>query len=283
MEIRINGQAADITIDDEKTVGDIMTALDKWLANSGHRLSGLCIDGQRAQTSSLEDFFSRGIDSVKTLDISTNSLPELAVQSIYSLLSDIQEYETLKFEDKNNYLQSWNESAQAKFTAEQMPDLYDVFVNLFSGNIAAGIASSLAEERMREINDPLHEFLNLQSLVQDTCTRLADLALDIQTGKDGRAAQTIRIFSGVAEKILRILKQLDLQGYLSNSEIPPGKPINQIINGFGVLLNDLLQAYEKHDTVLVGDLAEYEAAPRLQELYTVVLKNCRTEAKRAEK
>jgi len=81
MEIRINGQDVDITIDSEKTIGEIIAGLDRLLANSGHRLSGLSIDGQAGDTSLLEQFFSREIDSVKTLDIYTKTIAELTAMS----------------------------------------------------------------------------------------------------------------------------------------------------------------------------------------------------------
>jgi hypothetical protein len=39
---------------------------------------------------------------------------------------------------------------------------------------------------------------------------------------------------------------------------------------FGAALKELLAAYEVRDAVLVGDLAEYELAPRLRGLYAAI-------------
>ena len=152
-----------------------------------------------------------------------------------------------------------------------MPDLYSFFVNSFSGSdINTRAVFSMTEERLREVKAPLAEFSNIKPVLEETCSRLENLALDIQTGKDSRSAQTIQLFSGVSEKILRILNQLDIQGYLSGK-----KQFSPIIGEFGNLVEELLSAYEKHDTVLVGDLAEYEAAPKLKELYSVITENSR--------
>jgi hypothetical protein len=179
----------------------------------------------------------------------------------------------LNFEEKKSFLSDWKDSPQAAFTKEQMPDLYSLFVNSFSGGeINCAALLSITEERLREINDPVLEISNLQQIVEETCSRLECLALDIQTGKDSRAAQTIQIFTSVSEKLLRILQQMDIQGLLSqkaNSE----KPVNMIIIEFGGLIKELLKAYEKHDSVLVGDIAEYEASVKLHELYTAILNN----------
>jgi len=274
MEIKINGHEADIALDNEKTIGDIIAGLDQWLAGSGHRLSGLSVDGHAADASRLDDFFSREIKTVKVLEIYTSSLAELAAESLLSLLADVQEYENLNFEDKNQFLENWKEKAQALFIKEQMPELYSIFVSSFTGQINPRVVFSITEERLREVKEPLPEFSNLRPLLEETYSRLTDLALDIQTGKEGRAAQTIQIFSNVAEKILRILRQFDIQGYLSRNT-NDDKSFDIIIDEFGNLVKNLLEAYEKHDTVLVGDIAEYEASPKLKELYTAITKNIR--------
>jgi len=233
--------------------------------------SGISVDGQSADVSQLEQIFSRDINTVKTIDVYTSSLASLTAESLESLYKDAQEFEKLNYEEKSSFLNKWKESPQAVFAAEQTPEIFNLFVNAFSGGeINTGMLISITEERLREVNDPVLEASNLKQIVEEICSRLNDLALDIQTGKDMRAAQTIQIFSSAAEKILRILRQMDIQGYLSQ-ETNNKKPLNILINEFGNLVNDLLDAYEKHDTVLVGDIAEYEASVKLRELYTAIL------------
>ena len=274
MDININGHAADVTLENEKTVGEVMASLDQWLAASGHRLSGISIDGQTAHTSLLDDFFSREINSVNKLDLYTSSLAELTAESLLNILYDIKEFEKLGFEEKKNFFSDWKKSAQANFIAEQIPDLYNIFTNSFSGgDINPGSLFSITEERLREVKDPMAEYLNIRPLLEDTCTRLSNLALDIQTGKDAQAARSIQLFSGVSEKILRIIRHLDMQGYLYNGANGE-KPFIKVIGEFGSLIKELLDAYERHDTVLAGDLAEYEAVPKIQELYNAIIKNC---------
>jgi hypothetical protein len=271
MKIRINGNAADITLENEKTVGEIIASFDLWLANSGHRLSGISIDGQNADASKLDEFFFRDINTVNVIDFYTSSLSQLAAENMAVLYNDAQRFEEMNFEEKKPFLNDWKNSPQAAFTNEQMPDIYGLFINSFSGGeINSETLISITKERMREINDPVSEISSLQQIVEETCSRLNDLALDIQTGKDLHAAQTIQVFTSISEKILRIFRQMDIQGYLSQKE-NAGKPVNKIIIEFGNLIKELLEAYERHDTVLVGDIAEYEASVKLNELYTAIL------------
>jgi len=163
-----------------------------------------------------------------------------------------------------------------------MPDLYSAFINSFQKNeINPRVVISMTEERLREIKEPMNEFAKIQPLLEETCERLVNLALDIQTGKDSRASQTIQLFSGISEKIIRIVKQFGIQGFISN-DTNGEKPLTLIMGEFGELINELSAAYERHDTVLVGDIAEYEAAPKLQELYSSIMKKSRQPAQ-AEK
>ncbi len=131
MEIKINGKDADITIDNEKTVGQVMVGIEQWLSGSGHIISGLVVDGKTADLSSLEDIFAKEIDILNTLDIITMSVTELSVMSLVNLLADIDEFEKLPFDGRNNFFTSWKESPQALFILEQMPDFFSFFENTF--------------------------------------------------------------------------------------------------------------------------------------------------------
>ena len=267
MEIKINGKTADITLENEKTVSDIISSLEQWITGSGHRISGLSIDGKLADSSALENIFSKDIDSVNTLELFTSSNADLTAESLLEILNDINEFQTLKHEDKSKFIEKWKQSPQVNFTIETMPDLYNVLLGAFTGTgLNLNSAFSITEERLREVKDPKAELDNLKPLLDETSTRLADLSLDVQTGKDARAAQTIQLFSGITEKMLRISNQFDIQGYLTETK----DHVSKIINELGNIIKELLDAYERHDTVLVGDLAEYEASGKLQELYSAL-------------
>jgi hypothetical protein len=266
MEIKINGHPADITIDKEKTIGDVMAGVENWLANSGHRLSGLSIDGEAANSTSLEDAFKKEINTIKVLDIYTSSVADLSIMSLVNLINDIDDYEALSFDEREGYLESWQQSPQAQFAFEQMRDLFEAYAGVFSNSgLTPQTLRAITEERMREVETPAEEFKNIKNLVEETCARLVDLPLDIQTGKDERAAQTIQLFSGIAEKIFRLYKQLNIQGYFES--VPD---ISSLLNDFNSSSRELLNAYEANDSVLIGDLAEYEISPKLQQLYNTI-------------
>jgi hypothetical protein len=271
MTISINGKKADITLESEKNLGEILAGLEQWLGDSGHRLSGLVIDGETIYAGSVADSFNRDIASIGSLDIRTNTLPELVSLALFRASEDLAEYENADFEEKQGIAEKWAERPQAGLLAEQMPEIHGLMLKTLSGE-GPGLRDlrGVIEERFRELRDPAAEMDRAGPLVAEIARRLEDLPLDIQTGKDARAVDTIRLFSGVTEKIFRLLNLLKVEGFPVDDIRIEDTPVSDYIPEFASALKELLEAYEQKDAVLVGDLAEYELAPRLRSLYGAV-------------
>jgi hypothetical protein len=271
MNITINGKPADIILEAEKNVGDVLAGLNGWFYGSGYRLSGLEIDGETADSASLETFFDRDLAKIRTLDVRTSSLWELTAEALIHTRNDSEDYENAGFEEKKGFGARWRQSPAALFLSEQGPEIYHWTEQTFSGgDPSPGELRGLLDERLRELGNPAGELNNAEPIITEIVRRLEDLPLDIQTGKDGRAVETIRIFSGIAEKIFRLFDLLKTGGLDTSAIKVDDIPIAGFIGEFGVALQELLAAYETRDAVLVGDLAEYELAPRLRKLYNAM-------------
>jgi hypothetical protein len=98
--------------------------------------------------------------------------------------------------------------------------------------------------------------------------RLEELPIDIQTGKDGRAAETVSLFSNIAEKLFRFFVIFQSRGEFIHTV--ESVPIQIFLEEFNTALKELLTAYSNKDVVLAGDLAEYELAPRFRAFYTAL-------------
>jgi hypothetical protein len=136
--------------------------------------------------------------------------------------------------------------------------------------ISASLILSLIDERIREIGDPVGEFVRIGSLVAGIGERLEELPLDIQTGKDGRAVETVTLFSNAAEKLFRLHFIFQSRGKFIDTI--NSVPVNDFFEDFNTALKELLAAFTGKDSVLVGDLAEYELAPRLRAFYAALKK-----------
>jgi hypothetical protein len=215
------------------------------------------------------------LDGIETLDIETSSLPLLMMEALMDSGHTIASYENASFEEQRRIGKDWEEGPSASFLAERIPDMFDCIARCFRGEgLTAQSLAALVEERLRELRDPLRELGGMESLVEGMAKRLEDLPLDIQTGKDGRAAETVQLFSNIAEKLFRIFSLLKLEGIITDTlriDAVPGEiSLNAFINDFSAALKELLAAYEVKDAVLVGDLAEYELAPRLRAFYSAI-------------
>jgi hypothetical protein len=79
------------------------------------------------------------------------------------------------------------------------------------------------------------------------------------------------LFSALAEKLFRLFNLLNREGLFSENITVGGESVAEYIGKFDSTLKDLIQAYGDQDTVLVGDLAEYELAPRLLQFYSALI------------
>jgi hypothetical protein len=271
MEITIDGKAADITLESEKNLGDLLGGLEQWLEGGGRRLRGVRLDGRDISADALAGFLDQNLQEIKTVAVKTVGWPELAAEALLYTLEDVDAWSRASFEDRDLILRGWRESAAARFLEEQIPDVFTgVEKSLGGRGLPPEGLKGFIEERLRELTEPYAELGNMETPVAAVAKRLEDLPLDIQTGKDGRAAETIQLFSRLAEKLFRLLYALESHGLSPKNCAIAALPLENFIEEFSAALKELMAAYEVKDAVLVGDLAEYELAPRLVSLYTTL-------------
>jgi hypothetical protein len=271
MEITIDGKSADIILEDEKNIGELLRGIGDWLSGSQYFLSGLSINGEPVNAASVTGVFDRPLDGIETLDIRTTGFLLLMAEALVNIRHDITAYGNAPFEDQKRLRREWENSPASSFLAERDPDMFDCVSRGFHGE-GPGIPAliSLIDERLRELRDPPLELLGMDVLIKATAKRLEDLPLDIQTGKDARAAETVQLFSNIAEKLFRLFSLLKLGGIVTDTLVIDTMPFNAFIEDFSAALKELVAAYEVKDAVLVGDLAEYELAPRLRTFYSAI-------------
>ncbi|MDR3116133.1 MAG: hypothetical protein LBU25_11520 [Treponema sp.] len=270
MDIFINEQPAGITLESEKTLGDVLAGIETWLGGSENRISGLRINGSIITGEFLAEVFVQDLKDIERLDITISTVPQLALEALCHSQELLRAYENRSFEDRHGIQNEWEASPAAHFLSEQIPDIYALLQKAFSGEMLLPEMYTLLDERIRELVDPRTEFHHASTLISGIAARLEDLPLDIQTGKDRRAAETVRLFSHTAEKLFRLLKLLKVQGLALETLSIDTLPFYEFIGEFSATLKELLAAYTAQDVVLIGDLAEYELSPRLLKLYTTV-------------
>ncbi|MDR0313722.1 MAG: hypothetical protein LBI14_08990 [Treponema sp.] len=273
MEISINGKLADIVLEKEEKVGDVLSGLENWLQGSGNRISGLAIDGLNISAEQVPEALAYKLSAHKAMDITIISWSELAIEALVQLKETCLHYNNSSFIEYSAIRKQWEESAAATFLYSEIREFHELAGLCFAGEgVSASNLLLFAEERIRELGDPERELENMEKPVSEIARRMEELPLDVQTGKDGKAAETIQFFTQMAEKLFRLLRVLKLRKPDFDSCQVEGLGIREFLNGFNTALGELTSAYKNQDAVLIGDLAEYEMAPRLLKLYSA-LKN----------
>ena len=193
MELYINGQKLDITLEGEKTVGDVLRSFEQTADQNRCATVGIVIDGKQIPAEDFDQAAKAPIESVKRIDLSV-----VAEDSV----------------------------AQAFKTAAS------------------------------EIND--------------TVELLKQIPVQFQSGGDSKAKASIARLADVVDNFCHIVALSTLFPQKFGAIKVDGKGLSAFFEDFMPVFNDLNQALTNGDTVMLGDLAEYEISPRLNALADAV-------------
>lgn len=112
-------------------------------------------------------------------------------------------------------------------------------------------------------NEILSSFQNQKTECEALSKELQELPVKLQSGKDIEATQLISKLADFIEKFCHTATLSALFADIYEKITIDGKTINDFFQDFSQILNDFEQAIASKDTVLMGDLAEYEISPRL--------------------
>ena len=93
MEIYINENKADITLDTEKILNDVLTGIENEITNSGAKIISINVDGENLNSKNFDDFAQKNIDEVNELRISSVYREEinLSFKNIKTAIEGIEE------------------------------------------------------------------------------------------------------------------------------------------------------------------------------------------------
>ena len=189
MDILINGNKIDYTIEKEKNLGEILGDIESLCEESGMTITGIRVDGSTFEADTLDPLFARDPSGISTIELDT-----INSQDIIGMLRDF-------------------------------------------GNRMSGFVPQLKE-----------------------------IPVQLQTGKDMTVLETIHRFSLDLQGLYQVLPLIPLAGLPGESSAVDGIPFGEYPSELAPVLSELIKALEIKDTVLAGDLSEYELAPRIERL-----------------
>ncbi len=277
MKININGKSIEYTLEEEKTAGDVLEGVTAWLEESGMLAAGIQLDGKDV-TIDEEDWKSTKIEDFENLDIRAVNYLEARVSQLqtardfFSLMRNAaynSDKDTLKelssgYKDVKKLLPHLLAEGTVNADSDMLDKpLEDAGFPPADGkecNFQAIAACTegvivLLNSRLQETAEPHKKALSTALSLASIAENLEETAVQLQTGKDKEAMSTIIVISELLQSLMRSL-----------SWLPPSENAKEISSQMSSMLSELETALQTSDTVLMGDLLEYEIKPWLQEL-----------------
>ncbi len=291
MRLTINGEQVSYSLEDERTLGEVVRGVQGWLAGAGFHVTRVTADGRELPVENARDWGSIDVTSCGELHVSATHTGEMKVEhwktlgtwlrmlqdelgpeaagpaanpaALAELLSDLPG--TLEGMRANPFA-SPGSPAVARFEAA------------FSGADAAAVAAwpperkreaagliaelrGQLDRRLADCAAPQEALKRCAAQVRDSMGRLPEVSVLLQTGRDRPAMEIVIQFSDVVQSLLALLPFL-----------PPDAERAKLLGELTPFLRDLVAAFDAKDSVLIGDLLEYEITPRIARLAPVLEK-----------
>jgi hypothetical protein len=283
----INGDQVSYALENEKTLGEVVRGVRQWLAAAGFHVSGMRADGRDLMQGEPREWEGIDVAAVGELGVAARHTADLRIEhwrtvqawlqmlaeelaaaggpagavGASSVLQDLLSNfpETLAGFQANPFLPPGS-TAVERFTA------------LFGGSDAAAVRSWPAERRaqaralVEEINgaltarladaqQPRAALARCAGRIRTLLGGLGEVSVLLQTGRDRAAMDIVIGFSDAVQGLLELLPFL-----------PPDTERARLIGELNPFLKDLVAAFDARDTVMIGDLLEYEISPRMERL-----------------
>lgn len=292
MQVLINQEEVDVKLESERTLGEVMDGIRRWLNDSQLYVTDVVVDDEDVQLDTPDSWATTDVDNVGLIEI--RALPAWEVRSrglqilvdYFSLLRD-----AIEQKDENQLTQL---ASEAKTIATTLPTYAPDLVNsekrddaffrvvdaqeVRDGRLPEAErhdellkyleqAVTLLKARTREIEEPFQEAAATAQMIRELVGAVNEVSVLLQRGEDKEAMDLIVRFTELLAKLLRIMPnvvRLDAEPRVTPEQLEQyGTELNAI-------LEELVGAFNTQDSVLIGDLVEYELVPKIEELLEYV-------------
>ncbi len=290
MEIMINNTVLDTTLEKEKYLGEVVEAITQWLAESNMNIKEIFQDGENLSMDQTGTWWNRNISEITKLDI-------VALTNFEKYTEDLQiVYQYITMLGKAVQSQNFPLAADLIIDSKIIGETLDYFFpkrghkGEYSSKLEKLIEKSsirkaqespenlelvefltktafLLQQRINEVTDPVGMLQASSQTLSDLIPEISNVSVLLQTGKDKQALNSVITFVELSENIIRLYSIIkETQAIDLNSITVDGIAFNSFYEDFNDILKELADAFESSDTVLIGDLLEYEIVPKIDTL-----------------
>lgn len=290
MILTLNNEPFDVTIENEKTLNELYSGLSQWLIESGLEITGLISDGIELKPGNRNDWGGNLLADIEKLDITAISGSDRYIsdlQTLYQYISLLQS----SIKGKNDSLTSdllnelpYISSTLDSFLSKKDQPQYGTH-NLLESiskfkednknesnllELLYNISQSL-NTRIKEVTSPFSEIKKTAELLKELIPQISDVSVMLQTGDDEKAMDSVLNFIELSEKMIRIFPILKEFGYTDISkESLDSVSFVDFYKDLNTILAELVDAFNINDSILIGDIMEYEIVPRVNKLLDFV-------------
>ncbi|MEI6385308.1 MAG: hypothetical protein WCQ50_01650 [Spirochaetota bacterium] len=291
MQLRVNGEPIPLAFGGDDSIGQVLSRADEVLEQTGSVIVGLSLDGQNVDPESFPTLRDRSISEAGIIDIIAQSSSDYRAKAI-DLFLDLLAIgaRAVKGEDElwAAFLDNVTEFVKdlsGLFPADELSFLKD-FEDTLATSLGEGLPPATAQrsavalrieglgtffrERLAELRDPVSETRRTASLYVAEAEELRELPVRLQTGKESEAMRTIVMFIEIFNKVIRLIPELRKRGIDTDMIRIDDLGLEAFHVAFNEILRGFSKAIEDRDSVLIGDLAEYELAPRMGSLFSAL-------------
>jgi hypothetical protein len=276
VKITLDGQPLDFTLEGEQNLYQVLTSIAQWLSPQKAEITHLSLNGKPIKHWDRKTFEETPIGAIDQLDITTTTESEQEFNELEILLQYFYLLEkALERRKTDSLMEILREYPHVQPTLEQY--LRSVFLTEGSARFPiGGVPSneedwnqaeqfvgkiiSLLEARVYELTHPYEACEALIPILDQTKQEIERTSVLLQTGRDREAIRNVLSFIEILAKALRILARLK----------PSDLRVQEVHRTLSQPLKELNEAFSHRDSVLIGDLLEYEIAPRLEELRSLL-------------
>jgi hypothetical protein len=288
LNILINNEKVDFTLDEEKNCLDVINGLASWLESQNYYISELSLDGREFFIQNISKLEEYNVETISNLEITALDRSQMIVKDLGTIRSYFDLYAQALEENNQKIMEELG--SQYENIRNNLPPLlmmnsyvFETTLNKLMDESGILIGSpheesrtaliqewinvdALIKGRIGELSFPIKEGLKTASTLNRLIPRIEEVSVLFQSGKDKEALDIIIVLTELLSKSVRILTNLSDRG--EEILLP-----EDFISTLNTILSELAEAIDSGDTILTGDLAEYEIVPKieiLEEVFTTL-------------
>lgn len=288
MEVLINEEQVDVTLEEEQTLGEVMEGLRGWLNDSQLFITDVVVDEQDVKLDAPESWAQTRVDSIGRIEIMAMAPWEVKAAGLQVL---VQYFTLLRDAIRSKDGRQLDEvSGEADHIARTLPtyaqdlidpnDRTDILHRIVDApEIREGTlpgaeratellgyldqAVTVLASRAREISRPHAEAAATARTIRGLIPEVSEVSVLLQRGEDRRAMDSLVRFTELVGKLLRIMPHM-VRG--NHEPAVSAERLEKYGAELNATLEELVDAFGTQDSVLIGDLVEYELVPKIEEL-----------------